>query len=303
MIRRCPAPLTALAAALLFAWGLQPISAMADGISSSDGPGTADYTLTTTTGLPAPTVPMPGTVFTQLGTITSGSNAVMATSTSELAPGDVVSGTGIPSGDTISQINADGSGFTLSQNATVSGPQSLTFTSVPSPQVGAIIEPAGGVVTPATSSTQGPLTILAGSHGFSSSGVYDYLASTSGTNGQAPLQALGLSFYGQGLAAGGVLHFSLNVTNASNPPQLVSQTSGVTIKLDSSTSTASSSTTSSTSSSSSSSSFLIVLVFIWRCQQCPRTLVAVTLVGSGRGRFAACPRPAPVRPGPVRRLS
>jgi hypothetical protein len=255
VIRRCPAPLTALAAALLLVWGLQPISAMADGISSSDGPGTADYTLTATTGLPNPTVPVPGTVFTQLGTITSGSNAVMATSTSELAPGDVVSGTGIPSGDTISTINANGSGFTLSQNATGSGPQSLTFTSVPSPQIGAIIDPAGGVVTPATSSTQGPLTILPGSHGFSTSGVFDFLANgTNPTTGQ-PEQALGLSFYGQGLAAGGVLNFSLNVANASNPPQLQSQTSGVTITLDPpSSSTSSSSSSSSTSSSSSSSS-------------------------------------------------
>jgi hypothetical protein len=247
VIRRCPAPLTALAAALLFALGLQPISAMADGISSGDGPGTADYTLTATNGLPTPTVPMPGTVFTQLGTITSGSNAVMAASTSELAPGDVVSGTGIPSGDTISTVNSNGSGFTLSQNATSSGPQSLTFTSVPSPQIGAIIDPAGGVVTPATSSTQGPLTILPGSHGFSTSGVFDFLANgTNPTTGQ-PEQALGLSFYGQGLAAGGVLNFSLNVANASNPPQLQSQTSGVTITLD----PASSSTSSSSSSSSS----------------------------------------------------
>ena len=210
MIRRCPAPLTALAAALLFAWGLQPISAMADGISSSDGPGTADYTLTATNGLPAPTVPMPGTVFTQLGTITTGSAAVGISSSSELAPGDLVTGTGIPSGDTISQINSNGTGFTLSQNATGSGPQSLTFTSVPSPQIIALINPTGGVPTPATTSTQGPLTILPGSHGFSSSGVFDFLATTNPTTGQ-PAQGLGLSFYGQGLAAGGVLNFSLNV--------------------------------------------------------------------------------------------
>jgi hypothetical protein len=249
VIRRCPAPLTAMVAALVFGLGSQPTSTQADGISSSTTPGTANYTLTTATGLPAPTVPVPGTVFTQLGTITNGTAAVGGLSTTnELAAGDSVSGTGIPSGTTISQINANGTGFTLSQNATVSGPESLTFTSVPSPQIGAIIDPAGGVVTPATSSKQGPLTILPGSHGFSTSGVFDYLASTTGTNGQSSLQALGLSFYGQGLAAGGVLNFSLNVANASNPPQLVSQTSGVTITL-----APSSSSTSSSSSSSSSS--------------------------------------------------
>ena len=62
MIRRCPAPLTALVAALVLGFGSQPISAMADGISSSNTAGTANYTLTTTTGLPAPTVPVPGTI-------------------------------------------------------------------------------------------------------------------------------------------------------------------------------------------------------------------------------------------------
>jgi hypothetical protein len=111
----------------------------------------------------------------------------------------------------------------------------------------ALIEPAGGVVTPPSTSTQGPLTILTGSTGFNKSGVYDYLASTTDSNGQ-PLQALGLSFYGQGLAAGGVLNFSLNVVNASTPPQLVSQTSGVTITLDAPNSTPTPSSSGSSSS-------------------------------------------------------
>jgi len=148
-----------------------------------------------------------------------------------LAVGEDVTGNGILTGTTISQLNANGSQLTLSQNATASGSGSLVFTSVASPQVVAIIEPAGGVVTPPATSTQGPLTILTGSKGFDQSGVYDYLASGKDSNGQ-PLQGLGLSFYGQGLAAGGVLNFSLNVTNATAPPQLVSQTSGVTIALD-----------------------------------------------------------------------
>ena len=245
MIRRCPAPLTALVAALVLALGSQPTSVMADGISSSSTAGTANYTLTTTTGLPAPTVPVPGTSIMQLDTLTSGSAAVAATNTTDLAVGDPVSGTGIPAGDTISQINADGSGFTLSQNATVSGPEKLMFTSVPSPQIGAIINPAGGVVTPATSSTQGPLTILPGSHGFSPSGVFDFLATGTNATTGLPVQGLGLSFYGQGLAAGGVLNFSLNVANASNPPQLVSQTAGVKITLDPSTTSTSTSTSTS----------------------------------------------------------
>jgi hypothetical protein len=132
----------------------------------------------------------------------------------------------------VSQIDPNHSQLTLSQGATASGTESLVFTpNIAPPQVVALIEPPGGVVVPPSSSTQGPLTILANSKGFDSKGVYDFLASKTDGNGQ-PLQALGLSFYGQGLAAGGVLNFSLNVANQSSPPQLVSQTKGVTISLD-----------------------------------------------------------------------
>ena len=95
-----------------------------------------------------------------------------------------------------------------------------------------------------SSSTVGPLTILSGSQGFNASGVYDYLASTKDSNGN-PLQALGLSFYGQGLASaanGGILNFSLNVTNQGAPPQLVSQTPGVSITLQPSDSSSSNTT-------------------------------------------------------------
>jgi hypothetical protein len=63
--------------------------------------------------------------------------------------------------------------------------------------------------------------------------VYDYLASTKDANGN-PLQAFGLSFYGQGLASlanGGILKFSLDVANQNEPPQLASQTPGVSIAL------------------------------------------------------------------------
>ena len=147
MIRRCPAPLTALLAALVFGLGSQA------SLTRADQAGMADYSITFPNGLPAPTGATPG----------SGSSDIAA------------------------------------------------------PQVVLLVDPAGGVVAPSSSSTQGPLTILNGSSGFDQSGVYDYLASSTDSNGQ-PLQALGLSFYGQGMAAGGVLKFSLNVTNVNSPP-------------------------------------------------------------------------------------
>jgi hypothetical protein len=105
-----------------------------------------------------------------------------------------------------------------------SSPTSDT-SNIASPQVVLLVEPAGSVVAPSSSSTQGPLTILAGSTGFDQSGVYDYLATSSNSSGQ-PLQALGLSFYGSGIKAGGVLNFSLNVTNGSSPPTLEWVTNG-----------------------------------------------------------------------------
>jgi hypothetical protein len=154
-----------------------------------------------------------------------------------LAVGYEVTGPGISSGTTISQINPGLSQVTLSQNAAATGSQSVAFTPVISPpQVLALVQPPGGVVTPPSTSSSGPLTILANSSGFNASGVYDFLATTKDANGQ-PLQALGLSFFGQGLAAGGILNFSLSIANASAPPQLQSQTAGVKITLDSTPST------------------------------------------------------------------
>lgn len=234
-----------LVAAITFGLGYHPNSTRADGVT-----GTADYTLTATTALAPPSGPPPGTPSVTLSsTLTDGSSTVTLPSTSGLAVGYDVSGTGIPTGTTISQINTTASQVTLSQSATSSGAASLVFTpTIAPPQVVALIQPANGVVTPAASSTQGPLTILSGSQGFSASGVYDYLASTKDSNNN-PVQALGLSFYGQGLAAGGILNFSLNVANQSTPPQLVSQTPGVSITLDPATSK--NSTGSSGSSSSS----------------------------------------------------
>ena len=219
MIRRCPTLLTLLAAISALGMGLQAASSRADGL--------AYYTLTSNSGLSAPPGPPPGTPSVTLNNIalSSGSTNVSVPSTTGVAVGYQVSGTGIPTGTTVTAIGSNGM-VTLSQNATVSAPETLTFTpTIAPPQVVALIEPAGGVVTPASSSPLGPLTILSGSQGFNTSGVYDYLANTT-QNGQ-PLQALGLSFYGQGLASlanGGILKFSLDVANPSSPPQLVYQT-------------------------------------------------------------------------------
>jgi hypothetical protein len=232
VIRRCPASLTVLAIGAAFL-SSQPGSARADGINSSATAGAADYTLTTTTALPAPTGPPPGTpVVTLSTTITSGSPSVTLPTGGSVSVGYGVSGNGIPAGTTVTQVSTSGiPQLTLSHSATTSGTGSLTFTpNIAPPQVVALIQPPGGVVVPPASSTQGPLTILPNSKGFNSSGVYDFLASKTDGNGQA-LQALGLSFYGQGLAAGGILNFSLNVASQNTPPRLVSQTTGVTITL------------------------------------------------------------------------
>ncbi len=233
MRRRCPTLLLVLPAALACGLGLQPTSTRGDGL--------ATYTLTSTDGLAAPTGPPPGTPSVTLNNITvsNGSATVNVSSTSGIAVGYQVTGPGIPSGTTVTQIGAGGSQVMLSQNATTSGAESLTFTpTIAPPQVVALIDPAGGVVTPASSSALGPLTILSGSQGFNASGVYDYLASTKDSNGN-PLQALGLSFYGQGLASlanGGILKFSLDVANQNSPPQLDSETPGISITLQPSTS-------------------------------------------------------------------
>jgi hypothetical protein len=219
--------LTVLAVASALGFGFHSALTKADGI--------ANYALTTTETLPAPSGPPPGTPsVTRSSTLTAGSDTAQVPNTTGLGVGYQVSGTGIPSGTTIGQIKPNGLQITLSQNATVSGAQSLVFTpTIAPPQVIALVQPPGGVITPPSSSALGPLSILTGSQGFNAGGVYDYLASTKDVNGN-PLQAFGLSFYGQGLASlanGGILKFSLDVVDQSAPPQLVSQTPGVSITL------------------------------------------------------------------------
>ncbi len=248
MIRRGPASMKLTVAAWAILLGLQATSAQADGISSTASAGTAVYTLTDTTAIAAATGPRPDTPNTTLnGTVTTGSATVTVPSTTGLAVGYGVSGAGIPSNTTVAQINTGLSQVTLSQSATASSTsESLTFTpTIAGPQVVALIQPAGGVPTPPATATEGPLTILSASPGVIQSGVYDYLASTT-SNGQN-IQALGLSFYGSGLAVGDSIKFSLSVANENNPPQLIpqalgsSQTPPVTITLDSSSSNASTS--------------------------------------------------------------
>ncbi len=244
-MRRCP---TLLVAFLAFGLALQPVSSRADGL--------ATYTLTSTDGLPAPSGPPPGTPAVPLtGTLSTGSPTVSVRSTTGIGVGYQVTGTGIPGGTTVTAIGSSGSQVTLSQNATVNGGENLTFTPVIAPpQVVALVEPAGGVVTPPSSSPSGPLNVIpTGSQGFNQSLVYDYLASKDqngnpllDSNGN-PLQALGLSFYGQGLASlanGGILKFSLDVTNPNSPPQLVPSSSDIKITLQTpATSTGSTGTT------------------------------------------------------------
>ena len=157
-MRRCP---TLLVASLAFGLALQPVSSRADGL--------ATYTLTSTDGLPAPSGPPPGTPPVPLtGTLSTGSPTVSVPSTTGIGVGYQVTGTGIPGGTTVTAIGSSGSQVTLSQNATASGGENLTFTPVIAPpQVVALVEPAGGVVTPPSSSPSGPLTVIpSGSQGF-----------------------------------------------------------------------------------------------------------------------------------------
>jgi hypothetical protein len=104
----------------------------------------------------------------------------------------------------------------------------------PTPQFTAVVDPVG-LVPPPSGSATGPLTILPGSSGFDPQNLSVYLGSIpSDPNATITQQALGLSFYGQGLASGGVLNFALTIDQAlaNNPPQLESLTPGISIKLD-----------------------------------------------------------------------
>ena len=207
-------------------------------------------------------------------------------STSGVGVGYLVTGTGIPSGTTVSQIGSGGSQITLSQNATASKQsESLVFTpNIAPPQVVAAIEPVGGVPAPPSDVDVWPADISWQDHKDSiRTCVYDFLNTPKDTNGNLlqPI-ALGLSFYGQGLASlanGGILNFSLNVANQNAPPQLVSQTPGVSITLERAASTSGSGSSDTNSGGGSGGQI--------GNRERTRTPVGLGLVGLGGSRLAA----------------
>ena len=165
MLRRCPAPLIVLTAALAFGLGSQPMSSRADGLTSSSDTSntptvTLDYTLTTSQAI-----------------------------------------------------------------APVSGsPPTQSSTNPPTPQVLATDSPIS-IVPPPSGSSTGPLQIVSDSSGYYFNNPSELIVGVGNTtmNGSPVPQALGLTFYGQGLAAGNSLTFSLTFDKAivdGNPPQI-----------------------------------------------------------------------------------
>ena len=146
---------------------------------------------------------------------------------------------------------------TVDYSLTASSTIGVPGANISGPQVVALITPTGSVVPPTLSNgTQGsPLTVLPDSTGFNASQLVVALRDATSSTGQ-PEQQLGLVFYGQGLQAGGVLHFALSINSAlaSDPPLLQSLTPGITITADSPTSTTTTSGVSGNSGSSSGSS-------------------------------------------------
>jgi hypothetical protein len=133
--------------------------------------------------------------------------------------------------------NASASTATATYRLTASSTTTIPVpdANISGPQVVATILPTGSVVPPLMADgTQGsPLTILPDSFGFDPTHLVVALKDGTSSTGQ-PEQLFGLIFYGQGLQPGGMLHFSLSIDKslANNPPQLVSQTNGISISLD-----------------------------------------------------------------------
>jgi hypothetical protein len=160
VLRRCPAPMMALTAALALGLVLLPSPSRADGLTASSNTSntptvTLDYSLTTTQAI----APTPGDPSSQSGT--------------------------------------------------------------PTPQVLATDTPIS-IVPPPSSSATGPLQLLGPSDGYYYKNPGELLVGVGNTtlNG-SPVQALGLTFFGQGLAAGDSLTFSLSFDKSivnGNPP-------------------------------------------------------------------------------------
>jgi hypothetical protein len=131
--------------------------------------------------------------------------------------------------------NASASTATATYRLTASSAIPVPDANIAGPQVVATILPTDSVVPPLLpDGTQGsPLTILPDSFGFDPTHLVVALKDGTTTVGHQE-QLFGLIFYGQGLQPGGMLHFSLSIDKplANNPPQLVSQTPGISITLD-----------------------------------------------------------------------
>jgi hypothetical protein len=133
-------------------------------------------------------------------------------------------------------VNPNASTTTVDYRLTASSAIGVPGANIAGPQVVALVTPTDSVVPPTLSDgKQGsPLTVLPDSTGFDSNQLVVALRDATSSTGQ-PEQQLGLVFYGQGLQAGGVLHFALSINSAlaSDPPLLQSLTPGITITADS----------------------------------------------------------------------
>ena len=193
MLRRCPAPLIALAAALAFGLGSQPMSSRADALT---------------------TIP----TFTAYNPSSMTSNDISkwtADPSIQIKYDGMVAG---PSGSSSSNPPTQWLEYTLTTSQAIASagasPPANAASSPPTPQVLALDTPIS-IVTP-SSSASSPLQIVSDSTGYYYNNSQQLLVSIGNTalqNGSSPVQvqALGLSFYGtnQGLPANGSLTFEL----------------------------------------------------------------------------------------------
>jgi hypothetical protein len=131
---------------------------------------------------------------------------------------------GLTSNSSTSSVTLDYT-LTTSQAITPAGATApaKTGSNPPTPQVLALDTPIS-IVTPASSSSSGPLQIISDSGGYYFNNPSQLLVGVGNTtlNGSA-VQALGLTFYGQGLSAGSSLTFSLTFNKSivdGNPAQI-----------------------------------------------------------------------------------
>jgi hypothetical protein len=191
VIRRCPAPLIVLAAALAFGLGSQPMTSRADSLK---------------------TIP----TFTAYDPSSMSSTDIAQWKTDpsiQIKYDGVVSG---PSGSSNSGTTWLEYTLTTSQAIAPAGasPPADAATNLPTPQVLALDTPIS--IIPPSSSSSSSLQVVSDSTGYYYKNTQQLLVSIGNTtlqdNGSSvQVQALGLSFYGtnQGLPAGGSLTFEL----------------------------------------------------------------------------------------------